>query len=125
MSKHPRAVPLDQLRDKIVDLLIDSRFTSGELAAITGCSNFAVRARLRELFDLGLAHRTGEVSENGRGLRYFWQYGAGPAVAPKKRISNKPSVDEPRQRAVTKYPKIGRRDDLVAAFFGPARKEAA
>lgn len=103
-------------------------WTVQELSDELGFSICGIRSKLLEFSEQGKAHQIRARAHNGGGSLHFWKLGPAP-IAPKQEIK----VDDeepaalylPNQRILKVYPSVDRRDDLVAALFGPARREAA
>ena len=118
-----RLVPPEQLKTAIEQHLQAGPRVTHALARLVGYSESVVRVRLLQLEEQLRAHRV-SVSAARIGGRH-WEWRAGPAPLPEVDHAEPSDAEIPRQASTRKYPPINRRDDLVAALFGPARQEAA
>ena len=92
-----------------------------QLAHDAGYSLAATRLRLERLLERGRVHRE-KVNLGQPRWQYLWHAGPTP-VAPVERAEEAADDDAfaPVQTTVRSYPRVGRRDPLVAALFGPAQ----
>lgn len=120
---YQRLVPPEQLKTAIEQHLQAGPRIMHALARLVGYSESVVRVRLLELEEQLRAHRV-SVSAARIGGRH-WEWRIGPAPIADVDHDEADDADAPRQGSTRHYPPINRRDDLVAALFGPARQEAA
>ena len=92
-----------------------------QLAHDAGYSLAATRLRLERLLERGRVHRE-KVNLGQPRWQYLWHAGPAPA-APVEQAEEAADDDAfaPVQTTVRSYPRVGRRDPLVAALFGPAQ----
>jgi len=92
-----------------------------QLAHDAGYSLAATRLRLERLLERGRVHRE-KVNLGQPRWQYLWHAGPAPA-APAEQAEEAADDDTfaPVQTTVRSYPRVGRRDPLVAALFGPAQ----
>jgi DNA-binding transcriptional ArsR family regulator len=127
--KSERQAALDRLSEVVEQRLVDNAPDGLTLLEVTEGTGFAactVRVRLEALEEMGIVHRVRHIMP-GRPNHYFlWHIGAKPAAAyVEKHTPNAKPGSVPRQPTLRVYPPVNRRDELVAALFGPAGKEAA
>jgi biotin operon repressor len=119
MTKHAH-----RLADSILALVNAAPRSNEELRTLTGFSRSAVSKYLEKLESSGLVHRRRKEIHRASGYQYMWHNGPakpGASVEVVPAEGNFPGA-MPKQRIVREYPSVNRRDWLVAAFFGPARK---
>ena len=111
----------DPLEVAIEALLGSGPRLADQLAHDAGYSLAATRLRLERLLEGGRIHRE-KVNLGQPRWQYLWH--AGPAPAAPAEDAEEADVDDdafvPVQTTVRSYPRVGRRDPLVAALFGPA-----
>lgn len=113
----------DPLEAAIETLLGAGPHLADQLAHGTGYSLAATRLRLERLLERGHVHRE-KVNLGQPRWQYLWHAGPAPAVAPARTEESAGDDDDafaPVQTTVHSYPRVGRRDPLVAALFGPAQ----
>lgn len=110
-----RRFPVTEIQRAVQDCLSTAPRVVDELERITGFAASSIRICLARLEASGEIYR--ERIGVKRAAGYYYLYHSGPA----------PKVDAsvPQQHTTHDYEPINRRDDLVAALFGPARKEVA
>ena len=113
----------DPLEAAIVTLLGAGPRQADQLAHDAGYSLAATRLRLERLLERGCVHRA-KVNLGQPRWQYLWHAGPAPeAVSPQ--AADADTGDDllaPVQTTVRSYPRVGRRDPLVAALFGAADK---
>lgn len=107
-------VPIEELKDEVARQLQAGPRALHDLAGHLGYSEAAVRRRLLELERDQLAFRVAVPAPGVGGRSWLWHHGPAPLVPPKP-VQSRPA---PRTQAPA-----GRRMDLVAALFGPARRD--
>lgn len=118
--KSARMEALEQLSSKIERRLESAGpegLTIPEAAEGLGFALGTIRARMGALLESGRIYREKHI-QTPRTAIYFTYH----AVEP---VARDVDADAPRRISSRTYPTINRRDDLVAALFGPARKEVA
>jgi hypothetical protein len=112
----------DPLEAAIESLLGTRPRLADQLARDAGYSLAATRLRLDRLLARGRVHRE-KVNLGQPRWQYLWHAGQAPAAAAP--VEEAADVDDdpfvPVQTTVCSYPRVGRRDPLVAALFGPAQ----
>jgi biotin operon repressor len=98
-----------------------------ELRTLTGLSRSCVSKYLEQMESDGLVHRRRKEIHRGSGYQYMWHDGPVKVGSTYKVDSAECRIPGamPKQRIVRQFTPINRRDDLVAALFGPAPKVAA
>lgn len=119
---YSRLVPAQQLKVEIERMLQAAPAMLWDLARAVGYSESVVRTRLLQLQDEQRAHRieSRHPVTNNRG--FLWCAGPAPLADIDEAVG---PAEIPQQATARNYPTIGRRDNLVAALFGPARLELA
>ena len=127
--KSDRQAALERLTEIVEQRLVDNApdgLTLQEVASGVGFARSTVRVRLEMLEELGQAHRVSHSMHGRPSIYYRWHIGAKPATAyVEKHTPNAKPGSVTRQPTLRVYPPVNRRDDLVAALFGPAGKVAA
>lgn len=127
--KSDRQAALERLTEVVEQRLVDNApdgLTLKEVAAGVGFATSTVRVRLEALEEMGVVHRVRHNTPGCPNCFYLWHIGAKPATAyVEKHTPNAKPGSVPRQPTLRVYPPVNRRDDLVAALFGPAGKVAA
>lgn len=123
-----RQVPVEQLTVAIEALLRAGPRVIDAIARELGYSVAAVRPRLEQLQLDGRAYRVRVRFTDWPGMCYCWHAGAAidapveqVVVTPERAAQQR--LGMPLQATVRTYPAIDRRDPLVAALFGPARRQ--
>ena len=93
-----------------------------ELRTLTGFSRSGVSKQLERMELAGLAHRRRKEIHRAAGYQYMWHIGPNRNDVDFKAIPLENLVPGamPKQRIVSTYPSVNRRDYLVAALFGQA-----
>lgn len=127
--KSDRQAALERLTEVVEQRLVDNApdgLTLREVASGVGFAPSTVRVRLEALEELGIVHRVSHTIPGRSGKYFLWHIGAKPAAAfVEKHTPNALPGTVPRQPTFRVYPPVNRRDELAAALFGPAGKEAA
>lgn len=117
----------EELEPAVEEALKAGQCVVDAIARKLGYSTTTIKKRLEQLELAGRAHR---ARIPGRlGLAYRWHPGPSPDAAPSS-VHVAPALpygkqgSTPFQYTIRTYPAIDRRDPLVAALFGPARKRA-
>lgn len=109
-----RRFPITDIQRAVQDCLKTSPRVVDELERITGYSAAAIRVCLARLVASGDIHRERKGVKRAAGYYYLYHFGPEPIKG------------EVIQQAVVKdYEPIDRRDPLVEALFGVARKGVA
>lgn len=120
------------LTETIINLLAEEPRTVLALADMLGCAPNTIGARLRRLEATRQAHRARIVGK--KGMHYLWH--SGPAdravyplpLEPEPVIElddDAPGAGQPNRTFTSVYTIDTPRDPIIAALFGPARKESA
>jgi hypothetical protein len=108
-----RRFPITDIQRAVQDCLSTAPRVVDELERLTGYAAASIRVCLARLEASQQAYRERIGIKRAAGYYYLWHNG--PA----------PKIDANTQLQEQTYEPINRRDDLVAALFGPARKEGA
>lgn len=114
-------VPLNQVKPAILAHLESAPRKLHELAILVGYSEHTVREHLLDLESEQRAHRVRGAHAGAGGKIWLWHAGPAPEIEELEEII---PGETTRQHVVRTYPIIGRRDNLVAALFGPAGASA-
>jgi predicted transcriptional regulator len=108
-----RRFPVTDIQRAVQDCLSTAPRVVDELERLTGYAASSIRVCLARLEASQLVWRERHGIKRAAGYYYLWH--SGPA--PKADTDVKPQADT--------YEPVNRRDDLVTALFGPARKGEA
>jgi len=132
MDRQDRRVSIEDLDVAIEELLKAGPHSVIEVTRVLGWSTRAICPRLEQLALERRAHRVRVRLPNTPTVCYRWHSGPAPdsAVAPECALAAalpnaKQRAIVPFQQSVRVFPAIDRRDPLVAALFGPARRASA
>lgn len=109
-----RRFPVTDIQRAVQDCLSTAPRVVDELERLTGYPVSSIRLCLARLEASQEVHR--ERKSIKRAAGYYYLYHSGPAPV---------EVEAPHRHIVRDYEPHHERDELVAALFGPARKEAA
>jgi hypothetical protein len=109
-----RRFPITDIQRAVQDCLSTAPRVVDELERLTGFATASIRVCLARLEADQQVYRERVGIKRASGYYYLWHSGPAPKIDPAV----------PSKHIIQNYEPIGRRDDLVAALFGPARKEA-
>lgn len=109
--------------EKISEFLKISPRSNEELRQLTGLSRSGVNNQMERMVLAKLAHRKRHEIRRAAGFCWMWHDGPAKDENGLELEADSPRIPGyvPRQKTVRQYPVIGRRDALVAAFFGQAK----
>ena len=113
---YPRHVPSAALKAELERQLQLAPRMLHVLARLLGYSESSVRVRLLELEEERRVHRVPVRRTAAGGRRWEWHAGAMQEGFADDEVG---PGEIPRQAVVHQYPSVGRRENLVAALFGP------
>lgn len=125
MKHETQRVSIERLAGAIEELLQDGPRIVDDIVEAVHYSGAAVRIRLGQLMKEGRVHRRRIACDNNPALFYRWHAGPPEHAASEEGRGLDDADLPPVQVTVHTYPKVDRRDPLVAALFGIRRPAGA
>lgn len=120
MTTHANRVPPEGLNDAIIEAVKTEPRTSVELAQFLSYAVATIRARTLILAGSGEIYQITRKAPHGSGREFVWHASSGPTLDQEAAVDDERAIPgaQPKRFFTKSYPKIGRRDPLVAALFG-------